>query len=53
MASSLAWSISCVTGMPDTVVYDGSGTIVSPWPPSTIAWISSTDTPIASARNIR
>src|SRR6266566_6891906 len=30
-----------------------SGTIVSPWPPSTIAWMSSTDTSSASARNAR
>ena len=28
-----------------------TGTIVSPWPPSTIARTSLTDTPAASARN--
>src|SRR6266699_976662 len=39
--------------MPETVVYDTRGTMVSPWPPSTIAWMSSTDTSSASARNAR
>src|SRR6266540_2610058 len=39
--------------MPETVVYEIRGTIVSPWPPSTIAWISSTETSRASARKAR
>src|SRR5438093_485291 len=30
-----------------------SGTIVSPWPPRTIAWMSRTDTSSASDRNVR
>src|SRR5439155_1093350 len=34
---SVARSSSWLTGIPETVVYDTSGTIVSPWPPSTIA----------------
>ena len=39
--------------MPPTVVYLGSGTIESPWPPSTIAWMSAPDTPSSIARNAR
>ncbi len=40
-------------GTPATVEYRDSGTIVSPWPPSTNAWVSSTETPSSPAMNIR
>ena len=51
--ASLSAAISWLTGIPETVVYETSGTIVSPCPPSTMAWMSSTETSIASARNVR
>src|SRR3546814_3250395 len=38
------------TGMPATVEYSTTGTIVSPWPPSTKAVTSSTETSNSSAR---
>ena len=46
-------SMSCVTGMPPTVVQLGIGTIVSPWPPISSAEMSSTLTPSSIARNVR
>jgi hypothetical protein len=46
-------AMSWLTGMPETVVYETSGTMVSPWPPSTMAWMSSTEASSASARNMR
>ncbi len=42
-----------MTGIPDTVEYRGSGTIVSPCPPRTKACVFSTETSSASARNQR
>jgi hypothetical protein len=42
-----------VTGIPLTVVMLTSGTMVSPWPPSTSAWMSSTLTSISMARKAR
>ena len=44
---------SSVIGIPATVEYRGSGTIVSPWPPSTNAWTFSTDTFSSIAMNVR
>src|SRR3546814_16249995 len=41
------------TGMPATVEYSTTGTIVSPWPPSTKAVTSSTETSNSSARKWR
>jgi hypothetical protein len=37
IASTRSGDSSSVIGMPETVEYRGSGTIVSPWPPSTNA----------------
>ncbi len=51
--SIVALSIRSVIGMPATVEYRGSGTIVSPWPPSTNAWTFSTDTPSSFAMKER
>jgi len=39
--------------MPETVLYLGSGTMLSPWPPSTVAVMSSTDTPSSMDMNVR
>ena len=44
---------SSVSGMPATVESRGSGTIVSPWPPSTKAWMFSTETLSSIAMNVR
>src|SRR3546814_12820505 len=41
------------TGMPATVEYSTTGTIVSPWPPSTKAVTSSTETSNSSERKWR
>ena len=40
-------------GMPLTVEKRGSGTIVSPWPPSTMACTFSMETSRASQMNVR
>ena len=40
-------------GTPATVEKRGSGTMVSPWPPSTKAWTFSTDTPSSRAMKVR
>ena len=40
-------------GIPPTEVQLGIGTIVSPWPPISIAETSSTLTPNSMARNVR
>ena len=39
--------------MPATVENRGSGTMVSPWPPSTNAWMFSTDTLSSIAMKVR
>jgi hypothetical protein len=39
--------------MPPTDVQLGIGTIVSPWPPISMAEMSSTLTPSSMARNVR
>ena len=41
-----------VIGMPLTLVYEISGTIVSPWPPSTMPWTSSTEQPSSMAMKV-
>jgi hypothetical protein len=60
--STIASILSCVdqpilirsgTGIPATVEYSITGTIVSPWPPSTNAVTSCTETPNSSARKWR
>ena len=43
--------VSCSSGTPPTVVAETTGTIWSPWPPSTIAWTSFTDEPVSQAMN--
>ncbi|MCZ7588508.1 MAG: hypothetical protein M5U27_06550 [Gaiella sp.] len=43
--------VSCSSGTPPTVVADTTGTIWSPWPPSTIAWTSFTEEPVSQAMN--
>ncbi len=58
ISSSFAWDsmpmpTSSVSGMPATVEYRGSGTIVSPCPPSTNAVTSSTDTCSSIAMKVR
>ena len=40
-------------GIPATLVYDVTGTIGSPWPPSTKPVTSRTDTPSSQARKVR
>ena len=47
-----AGALSLMPG-PLTVVVERRGTIVSPWPPRTIAWMSFTETSAASARKAR
>src|SRR5919201_823318 len=54
---STIWSIrssetSRRSGIPPTLVADTTGTIWSPWPPSTIAVTSFTDEPVAQAMNV-
>jgi len=44
---------SSVNGMPLTLVALTTGTISSPWPPSTMAWISSTAQPSSMAMKQR
>ena len=57
MRSTIASIRSCgsssVIGMPDTVEYRASGTIASPWPPSTKAVVFSTETPSSMAMKAR
>src|SRR5580704_9523487 len=53
MASSVAWSISSVSGMPETLLSRTSGTMVSPWPPSTTAVTFSTETFNSAAIKVR
>ena len=45
--------ISSVTGMPETLVFDTTGTIWSPWPPSTKPVTSWADTFSSQAMNVR
>ena len=45
--------MSSVIGTPATVEYRGSGTIVSPWPPRTVAWMFDIETPISIAMKAR
>jgi hypothetical protein len=52
IASIASFDSSSVIGMPATVEYRGSGTIVSPWPPSTNEWTFSTDTFSSMATNV-
>ena len=40
------------SGTPPTVVAETTGTIWSPWPPSTIACTSFTDDPVSQAMNV-
>ena len=53
MRSSASASSSLLMETPPTVVYCVSGTIWSPWPPSTYACTSFTETPSSHARNVR
>ncbi len=53
MASNVSFDMSSDTGRPFTVVYRGSGTIVSPCPPKTIASTSVDGTFNSSAINVR
>ena len=53
MASMVASSSNWVIGIPATVENRGRGTMVSPCPPSTKAWVFSTETCSASAMNER
>ena len=53
IAASRSGGISCAPGMPPTDEQLGSGTIVSPCPPSSIARTSSTLTPSSRAMNAR
>ena len=53
IASMRSFGSRSVIGMPATVEYRGSGTIVSPWPPSTNAWMFSTETFSSIAMNVR
>ena len=46
-----ARGISCSIGTPPTVVAETTGTIWSPWPPSTIAVTSFTEAPVSHAMN--
>ena len=47
----LPFVVSCSSGTPPTVVAETTGTIWSPWPPSTIACTSFTDEPVSQAMN--
>ena len=49
----VGWSISSVSGMPETLLSRTTGTMVSPWPPSTTAVTLSTDTPNSCAMKVR
>ena len=51
--SIVSLSMNSESGTPAMVVYRTSGTIESPWPPRTSAWMSFTDTFSASAMNDR
>ena len=51
IASIFFCGTSCCSGMPPTVVADTTGTIWSPWPPSTIACTSWIDMPVSKAMN--
>ena len=54
--STIAWIRSSETsrrsGIPPTVVAETTGTIWSPWPPSTIAVTSLTDMPVSRAMKV-
>ena len=54
--STIAWIRSSETsfrsGIPPTVVAETTGTIWSPWPPSTIACTSFTDAPVSQAMKV-
>ena len=54
--STIAWMRSSLTslrsGTPPTVVAETTGTIWSPWPPSTIACTSFTDEPVSHEMNV-
>ena len=52
-SASRSGRIRCVTGMPPTHVQLGSGTIVSPCPPKSMAETSSTLTPSSMAMKVR
>ena len=53
IASILSCATSFVSGTPPTAVALTTGTIWSPWPPSTIAVTSLTDAPVSHAMNVR
>ena len=53
IAATRSGDISSVIGTPATVEYRGSGTIVSPWPPRTVAWMFVIETPSSIAMNAR
>jgi hypothetical protein len=44
---------SCRSGIPPTAVAETTGTIWSPWPPSTIAVTSFVEAPVSHAMNVR
>ena len=48
-----AFDASSVSGTPPTVVAETTGTIWSPWPPSTIVCTSLIDAPVSQAMNAR
>ena len=54
--STIAWIASSLasfrTGTPPTVVAETTGTISSPWPPSTIAVTSFTEAPVSQAMKV-
>ena len=52
IASIRSAATSFVSGMPPTVVAETTGTIWSPWPPSTIAVTSFADEPVSIAMNV-
>ena len=53
IAASFSFESSDCSGMPFTLESRGSGTIVSPWPPSTSATTSCTATPSSCATKKR
>ena len=53
MASMRSDETRRVSGTPPTVVAETTGTIWSPWPPSTTAWTSLSDVPVSQAMNVR
>ena len=52
IASMRSAETSCVSGMPPTVVAETTGTIWSPWPPSTIAVTSLAEAPVSQAMKV-